>query len=118
MAGLTVSAVVATLICMTGPYVVDLGLVDKRLPFLVFTIFGVFGIVFTSLGKRVEFCEDHVTIICPSPGEQRNASGRDHSRHREDGERVQVLLLEDLEDWAGCRGKCRSGLVRRRKRDL
>ena len=100
---------------MTGPYVVDLGLVDKRLPFLVFTVFGVFGIVFTSLGKRVEFSEDHVTIVCPSSGEQRNASGRDHSRHREDGERVQVLLLEDLEDWTS--RKCGSGLVRRRKRD-
>merc|ERR550517_708763 len=46
--GLTVSAVVATLICMTGPYVVDLGLVEKRLPFLVFTIFGIFGIIFSS----------------------------------------------------------------------
>jgi len=64
--GLTVSAVVATLVCMTGPYVVDLGLLDKRLPFLVFTIFGVFGIIFTSVvpeSKGLPLAETRADIV-------------------------------------------------------
>merc|ERR1719278_1995107 len=64
--GLTVSAVVATLVCMTGPYVVDLGLLDKKLPFLVFTIFGVFGIIFTSVvpeSKGLPLAETRADIV-------------------------------------------------------
>lgn len=47
--GLTISATFASLICMTGPFVVDLGKHDLRLPFLVFSCVGALGIIFTSL---------------------------------------------------------------------
>ena len=77
---------------------------DKRLPFLVFTIFGVFGIVFTSLGSRdgVVCCVLHL-CVCLSAGEQGAPSGRDSAGHSEDGEGVQILHMEDVEEGEDCR---------------
>jgi len=47
--GMNVSVMVSTLVTMTGPYVVDLGSQDLRYPFIIFTMFGVLGIVVSSL---------------------------------------------------------------------
>jgi len=67
--GMNVAVVVSTLVTMTGPYVVDLGSIDKRYPFLIFTIFGVVGVLVTStlpetkgrpLPERLEDIDDMV----------------------------------------------------------
>lgn len=47
--GMNVSVMISTLVTMTGPYVVDLGSQDLRYPFIIFTMFGVLGIVVSSL---------------------------------------------------------------------
>jgi len=46
--GITISATFASFICMSGPFVVDLGKVDSSYPFIVFTCIGSLGILFTS----------------------------------------------------------------------
>jgi len=47
--GLTISATVAALICMTGPFVVDLGKQEAVLPFIIFSCVGALGVAFTSI---------------------------------------------------------------------
>jgi MFS family permease len=47
--GMNLCVMISTVISMTGPFVVDLGSIDLRYPFIIFTGLGVVGILTTSL---------------------------------------------------------------------
>jgi len=47
--GITICGIVATVVTTTGPFVVDLGKIDQKYPFIVFSMFGIIGTIFTSI---------------------------------------------------------------------
>jgi len=47
--GITIASVVAALGAMTGPFVVDLGKFDLKYPYIVFSLVGIVGTIFTTL---------------------------------------------------------------------
>ena len=50
--GITICGIVATVVTTTSPFVVDLGKIDQKYPYIVFSMFGIIGAIFTSIGTN------------------------------------------------------------------
>merc|ERR1719474_853451 len=67
--GITIASVFATLVSMTGPFVVDLDSISKMYPYLVFSVLGTIGVISTSLVPETkglsiaESSEDTIALV-------------------------------------------------------